>query len=432
MSFKTDRLAALFPDAYAAREGSALLRALLDALGLELMRADASIKTLLKSHWVNYAQGDGLDGLAATFGVERRRLPDGSAEPDRIFRRRLKSTVPSFTGGGTVKAVAGAVRSALGLPYDLEAFRNEIAGPGGDPTGKLTPLVDALTGLVRVEEFTPKPETVLSSPVTVTGDQSSVMVEIDYSSTQQVYPRIEWTFPAGGGRELTVQRLDTGTGVRSRPALVVAPGSTLVLSAVAGGTLSAAIGTSELSSQFTAWDGVSPAFLPELPGGHSKWAFTAKGSAFDTARLDAGDTFDAPDFAIRIVWTRRQPLTFDVIVPYFLRQAVDAIKAATGFGGELFSYEGLPLEIIQKVVDQARAAGVRGTVHFSLSFADGHAMSDQLTALVDRADREVLDMQDVLTVGSVDSATERHELGEVFVIGGVFDVARFDGSFGFQ
>lgn len=432
MSFKTDRLAALFPDAYAAREGSALLRTLLDAVGLELMRADEAVKTLLKSHWVNYAQGDGLDGLAATFGVERRRLPDGSAEPDRILRRRLKSTVPSFTGGGTVKAVQGAVRSALGLPYDLEAFRNEIAGPGGDPTGKFDPLIDALADLVRIEEFTPKPETVLSSPVTVSGDQSSVTVEIDYTSAQQVYPRIEWTFNSGGGRELAVQRLDTGTGVRSRPALVIAPGTMLVLTAVAGGALSASVGTTELSAQFTAWDGAAAPFLPELPSGNSKWRFTARGSAFDTARFDVGDTFDAPDFSVRIVWTRRQPLTFDVIVPYFLKKAVDRIKDDTGFSGELFSYEGLPIEIIQKVVDQSRAAGVRGMVHFSLSFPEDHRVSEQLTGLIQHAVREAQDMQEALTVGSVDSATEQHDIGEAFAIGGVFDVARFDGSFGFQ
>jgi len=70
MSFKTDRLVALFPDAYAAREGASLLHAVLDAVGAELVRGDASIRDLLKSHWIDYAKDGGLDGLASLLGVE--------------------------------------------------------------------------------------------------------------------------------------------------------------------------------------------------------------------------------------------------------------------------------------------------------------------------------------------------------------------------
>src|SRR4051794_36995672 len=111
MSYKTDRLTALFPDAYAARETESLLYKLLDAVGAELMDADAAIKELLKSHWVAYASGAALDGLAAVFGVTRRTLraerPGATPglESDAAFRRRLQAVVPLFIGGGTVRAI---------------------------------------------------------------------------------------------------------------------------------------------------------------------------------------------------------------------------------------------------------------------------------------------------------------------------------------
>ena len=119
MSYKTDRLARLFPDVYSARETEALLYKLLDAIAAELMAADEAVKQLLKSHWVDYAAGTALDGLAAIYGISRRSLPGAlpaelRPEPDELFRQRLKSLVSQFTGGGTLEAIKGAVRSAYG------------------------------------------------------------------------------------------------------------------------------------------------------------------------------------------------------------------------------------------------------------------------------------------------------------------------------
>lgn len=432
MSFKTDRLVALFPDAYAAREGASVLRRLLDAVGFEFMRADESVKGLLKSHWINYAQGDALDGLAAAFGVERRRLSDGNLEPDPAFRRRLKALVPYFTGGGTVKAVAGAVRSALGLPFDLELFRRELVGPEGGDGVRFDALIRALDGLVKVLEFSPKGETVLSEPVTKTDVRSEVIVEAGFSSVKQVHPRIEWTFTHGGGRLLTLQRLDSGQGVKSKPGLRVNPGDTLVFTAVAGGLLNVSLGNTDLTSFFTNWDDSEPPLLPELPAAGAQWQFTAKSGIFDLSVFDDTEGMDLPDFSVRIAWTRFQPLTFDVIVPYFLKAAVDAVKESTGFRGDLLIFEGLPLAIIQEVVNQTRAAGVKGMVHFSLNFSEDHAVREQLQGLADHRNTEDQGMLESVTVGSLGTAGEDHAVGEHFALGGVFDVAVFDGSFGFQ
>ena len=432
MSFKTDRLAALFPEAYAAREGASLLRQLLDAIGHEHTRADESIKTLLKSHWVNYAQDGALDGLAATFGVERRKLPDGSLEPDDAFRRRLKAVVPYFTGGGTRKAIAGAVRSALGLPFDLELFRREITPAGGDTTGQINALIQGLEGLVRVEEYSPKPESMLSAPVTRTGDTSEVTLEASFSSVRAIYPRIEWTFNASAGRWLTLRRLDTGVGIQSKEALRVGAGQTLVLTAGANGALSASIGTTDVSNLFTAWDGTSPPVLPLLPGETTHWKLTAKAAAFELSAFDTTEVFDSPDFSVRMQWTRYQHLTFDVIVPYFIQEAGKAIQKQTGYQGDLFLFQGLPLDVIQRVVDQTRAAGVKGTVHFSLNFLEDHSVTERQTGLLQHLHKEDQNVSEAVTVGSLSTAQEDQNMREAFAIGGVFNVSTFDGSFGFE
>ncbi len=431
MSFKTDRLAALFPEAYAAREGGSLLHRLLDAVGAEFMQADAQVKALLKSHWVDYAQGGALDGLAANFGVERRRLPDGRLEEDGPFRARLKGIVPYFTGGGTVKAVAGAVRSALGLPYDLDLFRHELTA-GGGPGDNVDALVQGLRDLVRVQEFSPRQESVLSGPVDQTPTGARVTVEVGFSSVDEVRPRVQWTFTRGGGRRLTLRRLDTGEGIRSRDALRVNPGETLVLSADGTGALRAHVGLTEVTGQFTAWDGVSPPRLPPLPGVPTQWEFTAVAGTWDLSTFDDTEGFDFPDFNARFDWVRYQPLTFDVIVPYFIREAVEALEARTGFAGRLTRYERFPLEVIQRVVDQTRAAGVRGMVHFSLNFTEDQGAQEQWAGLLQHAHRETQGQDESLTVGNLTTLAETQDMQESFALGGVFDISGFDGSFGFQ
>jgi hypothetical protein len=432
VSFKTDRLAALFPDAYSAREGASSLRRLLDAIGHELMGADESVKALLKSHWVNYAQDDALDGLAATFGVQRRRLADGTLEPDDAFRRRLKAVVPYFMGGGTVKAVAGAVRSALGLPFDLELFRREITPAGSDSNDQVAALIQALEGLVRVQEFSPKPESMLSEPVARVADTSEVTVEVAFSSIAQVYPRIEWTFTKGGGRYLTLRRLDSGEGLKSKAALKMNPGETLVLTASPSGALAASVGTTDVSSLFTAWDGTSAPRLPPLPGETTHWKFTSRAGTYDLSGFDDTEGYDSPDFSVRIQWTRYQHLTFDVIVPYFIKRAVEDIQRQTGYQGQLFLFEGLPLEVIQRVVDQTRAAGVKGMVHFSLNFLEDHAAQEQLSGLLQHRYQETHDASEAVSVGSLSTAVEDQNMREAFAIGGVFNVSTFDTSFGFE
>lgn len=419
MSYKTDRLTALFPDAYAANDRESLVYKLLDAIGAELMEADEAVKALLKSHWVDYASGPALDGLAASFSVTRRQLRGGQLEGDGAFRQRLKSIVPLFTGGGTQAAVLGAVRSALGLPFDLDQLNL--------PPGLRTDIED----LITLVEFSPKGERVVSRDVAEVDGASELKLTIDIPTVEQDRPTIRWKFTLGGARSISLAVQDTAPGatpqgIRAAETLIFPPGETLVLSQLASGRLSAVVGFQELAGQFTNLDGSQPAALPAVPAGRSEWTFRAHGGLFDVSTFDEPDSFDLPAFEVELSWLRYEPLTFDVHVPYFLQQAVADLVALHRYSGSVFVFEGLPLEAIVDVVDQTRAAGVRGSVQFSLNFLDEHDQRDALQIAGDHRQVEDQTVVEALIVTSVNDVLERHTVGEQFMIGGVFDVSTFD------
>lgn len=422
MSYKTDKLAALFPQAYAAGETEALLYKLLDGLAAELVKADETVRQLLRSHWVDYAREQALDGLGAIFGVTRRQLRDDTPETDEAFRQRLKSIVRYFTGGGTRQAVIGAVRSALGLPFDLAQL---------NLPPEFSRLRQEIENLIYIEEFSPTGERLRDHSTPGTGQ---VTLVLDLPTVRGARPTIQWTFGTPSNHPLSLEIQGTGQGVKSRTPIVATAGSTLTLTAAADGGLNAVLGLVDLSGEFTNLDGTIPAILPEVPQTEiSQWVFRAHGGRFDESVFDGDAPFDMPDFAVELNWLRYQLLTFDVHVPYFIEAALENLKTLHHFEGRLFVFKGLPRERLPEVVNQTRAAGVRGSVQFSLSLLDDHDqhetfMPDGMHAIREDAGAT----EGGLIVSSVnDIGDERHDVAEGLVIGGVFDVSRFDRGHGF-
>lgn len=427
MSYKTKALLDALPDAYAIDDVESLLYKLLDAFGAELMVADEKVKRLLKSHWVNYADGPALDGLAAVYGVRRRTLRDGSTlESDDAFRTRLKAVVPTFAGGGTRQAVLGAVRSAFGLPFDLrdlnlpeeyEALRTDIER------------------LIVLEEFSPRIETLVDDHVTESEDASQLKLVVDVPTVRETRPRIRWTFRGSDGRQrVSVELVGTTQGIKTtRDGLVVRADEPLTLSADAEGLLSARLAGEDVSRFFVNLDDSAPAIMPEVPRTRNEWRFRAQSGVLDTSKFDSDEMYDLPEFAIEMSWWRYEPLTFDVRVPYFLERSVEQLAQQHGYEGAVFEFQELPPEHIQDVVDQTRAAGVRGHVHFSLNWAENHDQYEE-RAVIEGHHRASEDAAavDSLSVGSFNRESEAQDLGEVFVIGGVWDVSTFDGAYGFQ
>lgn len=422
MSYKTDRLVALFPDIYAAQDRESVLYKLLDTIGAEFMVADEKIKRLLKSHWVKYAEGRALDNLASIYGLSRRNLRSGKPESDPAFRRRLQSVVPQFTGGGTRRAILGAVRSALGLPFNLSQLN-------------LPPEFDALRSdveaLVTLTEFSPQGDKVLETAVQTVDKASELVLNVTAATVSHSSPQIEWTFEQGSGRRLTLERMDSREGIKSRDSFWIPSGKTLVLSAVEDGRLNALIERTDVTDQFTNLDGTSPARLPKVPPEPSKWKFRAQSATYNAGVFD-GDTFDQPRFYVALRRLRFAPLTFDVQVPYFLKEAVEELVARHNYSGEVFVFEGIRPEHIQEVVDDVRAAGVRGNVHFALTFFEDHAQLETFGAEVAQTMTEKMNMQDSLLVANVSQLAESQTMSERLTIAGVFDISPFDGPYGFE
>lgn len=422
MSYKTDRLVDLFPDAYAAHERSSLLYKLLDAVGSEFMQADEKIKRLLKSHWVEYAEGSALDGLGAIFGVARRVLPGGETEDDEKFRRRLQATVTLFTGGGTRDAVLGAVRSALGLPYKLEQL------PLPDGFEALRQDIDAL---IKLTEFSPTGDTILESSISTVDKASELILNVNSATVRASPPRIVWNFRKGSGHFLSLVLVDANRGIKAKNDLIVPEGSMLVFSDD-NGRFNALLNGIDISDRFTNLDGTSPAAaLPLVPQGLSRWKFRAQGGLYDLNVLDR-DTFDLPLFDVEMQLLIFRPLTFDVEVPFFFDDAIRALKTRHNYSGDIQVFKGLPVEILQEVVNQTRAAGVRGSVLLTLNFFDDHTQDDQAFRIeASHLAREKMDAEDSLLVANVNQQTESHAMEERLNIVGVFDNSPFDGPFGF-
>ena len=424
MSFKTDRLTKLFPDAYGARERESVLFKLLDVFGAELMAADAAVKELLKSHWVRRASAAALDGLGEVFGVARRMMRNGQLEPDTAFRQRLQSVVPFFTGGGTVEAVKGAVRSALGLPFDLDDL--------GLPP-QFDALRDDIEELVHLTEFSPVAERVTGNSAAAGEEFSEAVLVFDLPSVGESFPRIEWTVLTGGARRLRFERLEPGgSGVQSLPAFLLAAGKTLALTADADGRLNASIDTADVSSSFTNLDDSTPARLPAIPETRSQWQFRARGGVYDVSTFDGADAFGLPEFRVEVGRLRLQRLTFGVLVPFFLQEAVAELGRRHGYERNLLVYEGLPLDRLQDVIHQTTAAGVRGNLSFSLNFFETHSAQEEFRGYARHRVEEDAAARESLLVSNVNQLSENQAATEGFALGGVFDVSRFDQSFGFQ
>ena len=427
MSYKTDELANVIPRAYAVDDAESLIYKLLDAFGAELMTADEKVKRLLKSHWVNYAEGPALDGLAAVFGVRRRLLYDGvTLESDDAFRTRLKAVVPTFAGGGTREAVLGAVRSAFGLPFDLRDLN-------------LPEEFDALRAdierLIVLEEFSPTEERLVEDNVVEKDDASELMLVVDIPTVREVRPRIRWTFRGSDARQhMSFELVGTGAGIKTvRDGLVVSANEPVTLTADEEGTFSARLAGEDVSRFFVNLDDSAPAVMPEVPRTRSEWRFRAQSGILDLSKFDSGEMYDLPEFAVEMSWWRYEPLTFDVRVPYFLDRSVKELAQQHKYAGDVFEFQELPPERIQEVVDQTRAAGVRGHVHFSLNESEDHDQYEASTVIEGRhRASEDAAAADSLSVGSFNREMESQDQGEVFVIGGVWDVSTFDGGYGFQ
>ena len=431
MPDKTTRLTALLPEVYAARFGAGVLYRLLDAVGVELADADAAVKRLLTSHWVDYADGDGLDALAATFG-QRRRIIDGAPESDESLRQRLRALVAGFTGGGTVAAVKSAVRSALGLPLDL-----------GDLLLPLdSPLVEAVDALVDLTEFSPETAVArqTASSVRLDDNRSRLDLVVDLPSVQPDRPVIELTVTSGVARNISVQLDGTDLGLRAQPQLAVRQGETLVLETVLGGFAARVTGPSgQRSVGYLFADlGGGPAEVPLVPVGASTWVFRAGSGFTGASRLERWSASTRTRSTYRL---RREPVLDGLHAADLRRHRAvlpgrgsRAPRPAVRLHPPDLHPPGAAARAGPGCRRRRRAAGVRGRVRFSVGLpvegADRHDVTERLarSAAVRRQGRSTWRKRcrSAASAPSSRYTTRTRPCGSA----GVFDVSTFDDGTG--
>jgi hypothetical protein len=268
---RTRRIADRLPEFYRTWDADSVIYKVIDAVGRALAEEQKSVFRIMRTHWVDTANGADLDRLGALF--ELRRVKD---EPDGDYRERVKSALRQFKGGGTCSSVKGLMADFLSAePEALEISENPPRS-------------------VAVERR-------------VSGGQTWALGSM---SVEEASPVIELTLQGEGNVVLNpgVRNLDTNQRVGYRGTFRV--GQRLVMSEGA-----ATLDGEDVSSSVSAPDG-----FPRLPPGGSRWAYeeeiSAKIAHLDRSRFDESIfSVPVPDAVIRMAWSGRLPSAFSLRVP---------------------------------------------------------------------------------------------------------------------
>jgi len=104
---RIERISDRLPRLYQAYEKKSLLFILLQSIDKQLSYLEEGITSLMKSHWVDTAEGEDLDKLSAIAGSNR------MLDNDTSFRRRLRKTVEEYRGGGTLPIIKEKTQELL-------------------------------------------------------------------------------------------------------------------------------------------------------------------------------------------------------------------------------------------------------------------------------------------------------------------------------
>jgi hypothetical protein len=83
---------------------------ILSAMSVELDTFLVQMENVKNSRFIDYAVGLDLDKIGAIINVHR-----FSSENDLSYRGRIKTTIPSFIGGGTISSIKQVIKSFLGV-----------------------------------------------------------------------------------------------------------------------------------------------------------------------------------------------------------------------------------------------------------------------------------------------------------------------------
>jgi len=396
------RIASHFPHFFQSEDTSNLFYRFLEVFGGELDEAENRLIQVMRAHWVDTADNIGsrgfdtaskgdldkifalyienLGGTSLLKQTNRREGEEGLLD-DANYRERIK---------GIVQVLLGGASNRNGLREIIAAN----LGVYGD-----SPAAQTARELIEIIEYLP---TEFTSLYTVELFEEVVVVNPNPGPTSTSIKVTVLKLPPGFNL-LNVRVTDVTTGLTVE--LVENPNGP-----IPGGT------TFEITTDGTAIQNgttpisLSPAtFLPVLPAGASVWRVEAVVGQYYESTYDPGNhTFDTavfgpdmPIFHLEFSFVKFQPATFMVRIPWDLPV----------YGPVLDALPEKPRYMIPFIVNKVKAAGVLGVVAYRKDFRESHTIVDELR----------IEEQDF-------SFQEQQPMQDQMLIGGVFDVARYDQS----
>ncbi len=124
MMEETKRIIETLPSFYDTWDEDSLFFQFIDSIAQQIHEARKEMFMIMRDHWVDTTKGEDLAKFAALYDMQR--LP---GESDDLFRKRIKSAILGYKGGGTVDSILSLTKSFLGAQNDeIEMIENPL-GP---------------------------------------------------------------------------------------------------------------------------------------------------------------------------------------------------------------------------------------------------------------------------------------------------------------
>jgi hypothetical protein len=300
MAVRAEKIAARFPHFYISWDKSSTVSSLVSSVGKTMDETEKDFVWIMRSHWVDTANGEDLDRLGKLFSIER-----GKGEQDADCRGRLKTAIISYKGGGTLSSMRMMTRIALGLSQDYPVEVKENPLVAMKKTWKIRANSDW-----KVD------------PKSVADAEPEITIALETRDVKIADP--------------TITNLDTGESVTFKGTLSY--GEVLKIGK-GGATVDGVDKTRQLSA----------AKALSMPRRKTKWQYTesigANLGVFDRAQFDKSVFAVDITSSVTFEWTAFQPASFEILVP----------KA-------LLDKSGVKATYLQLLIDSVKASGVKGEV----------------------------------------------------------------------
>ncbi len=110
---ETDRLIQVLPSFYDTWDDESLFYQLIDSIAHQIHESRKDMYMIMRDHWIDTARGEELGKFGELYNMQRLLV-----ENDAMFRKRIKSAISGYKGGGTVDSVLSLTRSFIGAQGD--------------------------------------------------------------------------------------------------------------------------------------------------------------------------------------------------------------------------------------------------------------------------------------------------------------------------